>query len=215
MPEVKNASKLIGDLTRVPNIVGALGLSIAAAQKLFNADYLENVERILAMTLRLAGAKKAGAAAGETAPLTPAEQAKHDEFAALFKELLTQLAPPRYQYTETTLSVKLDLAQTMDLNATVGLGLGFGGVAVNAALTVGYGYDYRAAAECKSVIHAIPADQTVWKDLLARAGKLGDSTLSLPPQSQIEQSMLATTERIYLKLVEAKPPQIDTSVQPD
>ena len=46
-------SNLIKDLSTVPTIVGGLGLSIAAAQKAFNLDYLENIERLLAMTKKL------------------------------------------------------------------------------------------------------------------------------------------------------------------
>lgn len=204
-------TKLIEDLTKVPNIVGGLGLSIAAAQKAFNADYLDNVERILGMALALAGGKKAGAEPGTSVALEGDELERFNEFAALFKELLTQLAPPRYQYTETNLSVKLDLAQTMDLSASVGLGLGFGGVAINAALTIGYGYDYRAAAECKTVIHAIPADQTVFKDLLNRAGKLNDATLTMPERSAVDAEIIKTAARIYEKLADVTPAQITTA----
>src|SRR5437667_7403924 len=112
------ASKLINDLSHVPHIVGALGLSIAAAQKAFNSDYLDGVERILAMTFMMLGGKKAGApgsppGAGAASPvdLSADELAALKEFADLFKQLLTVAAPSRYQFTETTLHVKLDLAQ--------------------------------------------------------------------------------------------------------
>ena len=37
---MSKTSELIQDLNSVPSIVGALGLSIAAAQKAFNLDYL-------------------------------------------------------------------------------------------------------------------------------------------------------------------------------
>jgi len=208
MAKPSKASMLIEDLTKVPNIVGGLGLSIAAAQKAFNADYLMNVEKILAMTRALGSGMKDGGAGNPPVDLSAEEKAKFDEFAALFKDLLTQLAPSRYQYTETTLSVKLDLAQTMDMSGSVGLGLGFGGVALNAAFAIGYGYDYRAAAECKTVIHAIPADQTVFKDLLGRAAKMNDKTLELPERSEVDKEIIKTAERIYDKLVGATPPQI-------
>ena len=41
------ASKLVKDLSNIPEIVGALGISIAEAQKAFNVDYLDNIERLL------------------------------------------------------------------------------------------------------------------------------------------------------------------------
>jgi len=184
------ASKLIQDLTHVPNIVGALGLSIAAAQKALNADYLDSVERLLAMAKLTLGDPGADA----------------EKFAQTFRDLLVACAPARYQYTETTLSVKLDLAQSMDATATVGLGVGFPGVSVNAAFTVGYAYDYRAAAEVKTTIHAIPADQTSLQTLLDRAKELSAKSLELPKDTpQVDKDLLEKQASIFEKIVGRKP----------
>ena len=42
------SSKIIEDLTHIPNIIAGLGLSIAEAQRHFDLDYLQSVERLLA-----------------------------------------------------------------------------------------------------------------------------------------------------------------------
>ena len=63
MPNGTKASKLVGDLASVSEIVGALGLSIAAAQKAFNLDYLDSVERLLFLVKMLLGGKKVDAEA--------------------------------------------------------------------------------------------------------------------------------------------------------
>lgn len=197
-------SKLLNDLTRVPDIIGGLGLCIATAQKAFDLEYMQNIEKLLFLTKALLGRQDS-----DGKPLGEDTEAfkKITQSEALFKELLIALAPPRYQYTETTLSVKLDLAQTMDKTVSGGLGVGYQGIAINAAFTVGYGYDYRAAAECRTVIHAIPADRTVFEPLLNQAKQLSDKTLALPERSEIDQKLFDQTFRIFEKLVEIKPPQ--------
>jgi hypothetical protein len=209
---MSQTSKLMKDLSYVPHVVGGLGLSIAAAQKAFNADYLENVEKILAYAKALHGGKVRNAA-GDPVDMSADQKKNFEEFRSFLKEMLAALAPPRYQYTETTLSVKLDLAQSLDFGATVGLGLGFGGVSLNAAFTIGYGYDYRAAAECKTVIHAIPADPVTFNKLLERAATINDKALTLPDKHPIDDTMIETSERIFEKLVGegAKPPAIEKS----
>lgn len=197
------ASKLIKDLTKVPHIVGGLGLSIAAAQKAFNLDYMNNIERLLFMTKALLGRKSTdGTDIDEGTP----EDEKIAEFEALFKDLLSSLAPSRYQYTETTLAVKLDLAQTMDMSADIGLGVGYQGIAINAAFTIGYGYDYRAAAECRTVIHAIPADKTVFDPLMNRAATINDKVLDLPDRTEVDQQIVEKSYSIFEKLIGFKPP---------
>jgi len=206
---MSKTSKLIQDLSYVPHIVGGLGLSIAAAQKAFNADYLENIEKIVALAKAVAGGKKADAE-GKPIEMTEDEAKRYAEFQSFFKEMLIALAPPRYQYSETTLTVKLDLAQSMDFGASVGLGLGFGGVTLNAAFTIGYSYDYRAAAECKTVIHAIPADPGTFVKLLERAAVINDKALTLPERSAVDENIIETTTRIFEKMIGegVKPPAI-------
>ena len=184
------ASKLVQDLSNVPSIVGALGLSVAEAQKAFNVDYLENVERLLGLIKSLLG--------------NDVDLAEHGEFV---KHMLANLAPSRYQFTETTLAVRLDLAQTMDLGAQVGFSAGTAAVAVNAALTVGYGYDYRAAAEVRAVLHAIPADAAVFNSLLGRAKEVGDKALDLPPGASVDAEVVKSAVALVEKLTNKEVPQ--------
>jgi hypothetical protein len=208
---MSDASKLINDLSHVPNIIGGLGLSIAAAQKALNLDFLESMERILAMTrLMLGGIKAPAAAGGAPQAVSDTEQAKIDQMQAVLRAMITSAAPARYQFTETTLSVKLDLAQSMDVAGSASLGLGFGAVAVSAALSIGYSYDYRAAAECRTVLHAIPADAngTVFNALLDRAKEIGNSALTLPERSTVDQAILDKQASLSEKLTGIAPPAI-------
>jgi hypothetical protein len=203
-------SDLIKDLSSVPNIVGNLGLSIAAAQKAFNLDYLENIERILGLIYAMLGGVKAGAGPGQTTALSTAEQAKVDAMAPAIQDMLKALAPSRYQFTETSLNVKLDLAQTLQVGGSVGLGVGYGALTLNAAFTIGYSYDYRAAAECNTVIHAIPADPSVFQTLLDRAKNLTDSSLALPAKADIDQAIWDQTSAAAQKLTGITPPKNTT-----
>jgi hypothetical protein len=196
------ASMLINDLSHAAHIVGALGLSIAAAQKAFNSDYLDSVERLLAMTYIMLAGKKADAN-NKPQDLSEDEKKRLADFADLFKQILTVAGPSRYQYTETTLKVNLDLAQSMDLSANIGLGLGLGAVAVNASLTVGFSYDYRAAAEIQTTIHAMPADNTIMSTLLGRAEKLSETCLTLPDRSPIDQNIIDKSSAIFGKTLGA------------
>ncbi len=198
-------SKLINDLNYVPNIVGALGLSIAAAQKAFNLDYLQNVERLIALARSIFGEKILDDQ-GKPKDMTDAQKAKLEQFASFLKELLVATAPPRYQFTETTLNVKLDLAQSMDLNVGAGLGVGFGAVTVSASLAIGYGYDYRAAAECHTVIHAIPADPNVFRPLLDRAKEVNDKMLALSDPAGIDNRIIEQSRAIFEQVMGVKAP---------
>lgn len=184
----KKVSDLINDLSSVPNIIGNLGLSIAAAQKAFNLDYLENLERIFALVRSTVGAVD-----------------QPDKMLPIIQDMLKSLAPSRYQFTETTLSVKLDLAQTLEGSGSAGLGVGYGAITVNAAFTVGYKYDYRAAAECHTVIHAIPADKEVFQTLLTRAKELNDKSLELPAKAQIDDAIWNQTTKMVEKISGVKP----------
>lgn len=187
-----STSKLIKDLNSVPAIVGALGTNIAEAQKALNLDYLDNLERLL------------GIAKSMLAPTTPdGEALDASEHATLIQELITQLAPSRYQFSETTLDVKLDLAQTMDLGGSAQFSAGFGAIAVSAALTVGYGFDYRAAAEVRTVLHAVPASDAVMTALLNRAAALDARVLTLPPGATIDQALVDKSHAILSKLLGA------------
>jgi hypothetical protein len=205
MADTTHASDLIKDLSNVPNIVGGLGLSIAAAQKAFDVDYLDSIERILALIKIMLGGKKADAQ-GNPIDLDDKEKESLAATAQVIQELLTKLAPSRYQFTETTLNVKLDLAQSLQIGGTVGLGFGVGAISLSAAFTIAYGFDYRAAAECRTVIHAYPADQAVFTALLGRAEKLSDKTLELPPRSAVDKHLFEKSSELLQKLTIIKTP---------
>ena len=204
------SSKIIEDLTHIPNIIAGLGLSIAEAQRHFDLDYLQSVERLLVMAQSMLGGQKslpgpAGNSSTATTELTAEERKQQEQFQALFKELLIAVAPSRYQFTETTLTVKLDLAQHIDVSAGVGLSAGIGGVAINAALSIGYGSDYRGAAECKTILQAVPADQATLRLLLDRAKDLSAKDLSMPERSKVDSAVLAQTGKIYERIVGCPP----------
>ena len=134
-------SQLIQDLSNVPNIISSLGLGIAAAQKAFNIDYLNGLERLLAMAKMIHGEE---------------DNANADKFSDLFMNLVTTAAPQRYQFTETTLAVRMDLSQSIQRGTTAKLGMSVGAVTLNAAMTEGFSSNYRAAAEVKTVLQARP-----------------------------------------------------------
>jgi len=200
------ASKLIQDLNNVPSIVGGLGLSIAAAQRQLNLDYLESIERLLALTKATLGERKEGGI-----DIEGAEKTRLEQFRELLQDVLKSTAPSRYQFTETTLAVRLDLAQSMDLGASAKLGIGFGALAVNAGMTLGYGYDYQAAAEVRTVLHAHTLDPKVQDTLMKRAKDLNDKALAVPERTDTEKSIEAATKRIAESATGITPPGVETA----
>ena len=175
------SSKIIDDLTHLPNIIAGLGLGIAQAQSKMDLDYLQSLERLVVMAKSLLGGQKASSAGN--VPTTEEDQRKLEQFQGVVKDFLTVLAPTRYQFTETTLTVKLELSQHLDVSGSAGLSAGIGAVAINASLAVGYGSDYRGAAECKTVLHAVPTDANTMRTLLDRANQLGTKELSMPQRT--------------------------------
>jgi hypothetical protein len=190
-----STSDLIDDVGQLPAIVGDMGLAIAKAQGLLDSNYLDGIERLVAMTASLVGS---GAAAGASAE---AAAAARDSLLAV----LRALAPARYQYTETTLTVRLDLAQKVTVGGSLGVGANLGAVVVNAGLALGYAYDYRGAAEVRTVIHAAPAGEAVFAALSERADKLAATALALPPQSAVDKAVLDKAEAIFAMISGAKP----------
>ena len=202
----QRASMLINDLSKVPNIVGGLGLAIAAAQKAFNLDYLESLERVVGMIQMLLAGKGA-----DGKDLTAEQAQRLAEARPAIADMIKALAPSRYQYTETTRSVRLDLAQTKSVDVSAGLGVGYGGIALNASLAVGYRYDYRAAAECKTIINAIPADPQMLQVLIERADKLSDKAIELPPRTEVDQRIIDQARTVFEKIVDTKPLDVKTT----
>lgn len=195
-------SKLIKDLSHVPNIVAGLGLGIAEAQAHFDLDYVRSLERLAVLAQSLLKNVPVGD--------TEADKDRNMAMAGFLKEMLLALAPSRYQFTETTLNVKLDLAQTLDVAVQGGVSAGIGAVAVNASFAVGFGYDYRAAAECKTVINAFPMDRTAMSALIERAKELSSTSLALPPRSEVSTAVEKAAGDVFTKLFNAPPLPIET-----
>lgn len=195
-------SKLIKDLSHVPNIVAGLGLGIAEAQAHFDLDYVRSLERLAVLAQSLLKNVPVGD--------TEADKDRNMAMAGFLKEMLLALAPSRYQFTETTLNVKLDLAQTLDVAVQGGVSAGIGAVAVNASFAVGFGYDYRAAAECKTVINAFPMDRTAMSALIERAKELSNTKLELPPRSDVSTAVEKAAGDVFTKLFNVAPPAIET-----
>ena len=202
------ASELIQDLSNVPSIIGGLGLSIAAAQKAFNLDYLEALERVIAAVKMIADPKK-DAAGGALAPGDISKVTAVDQ--SLVRDMLFALMPAKYQFSETTLVVKLDLAQSMKGSGSGALGLNYGAVSLSAAFTVGFSFDYRAAAECKTVIHAVPASENAFNALLARAAVVDDKAMTLSNPSPVDQQIYTQQQTLMEKLTGVK---VATPAQP-
>lgn len=186
-------SNLINDLTRIPGIIASLGLGIAEAQNRMNLGYLESLDVLIAQVKSLLGG------ADKDKGISP-------EF---LSQLLMNLAPPRYQFTETTLAVKLDLSQSLDVAAEGGLGFALGAFVVNAAFSAGYSSDYRAAAECRTVIHAVlPAgdNKALFDALLKSAEGINSKALDLPARSELSTELINATNSIAAKLNAAPAP---------
>ena len=172
LPEIPemSADRLTSQLYHLPAIIGRLGLSVANAQSALNADYTENVKELISIVKEIIP---------KTKPEARAE----------IESLIKQLAPSRYQFTETTLDFSADLSEAVDVAGSIGLGAGFGAVVINAGISVGFARDYRAAARIKTILSAIPADQSITQSLFERADKLIDSGVTLPARSEVSTAI--------------------------
>ncbi len=151
-------SELLQDLRQIPNIIGALGLAVAESQKHFDEEYLRGIERLVALART------------------------HDTGDEVIRFLLQAAAPSRYQFTETSLAVKLDLAQSKDSALQGGLGFGFAGAVVSGAYASSSSQDFRAGAEIRVTLHAVlPGDnQAAFQALLERVRQSSSKTVELP-----------------------------------
>jgi len=165
-----SADRLTSQLYHLPAIIGRLGLSVANAQKALNADYTHNVKELVAL-------------------IKDVIPASDTDSKVAIESLLKQLAPSRYQFTETTLDFSADLSESLDVAGSVGLGAGFGAVVINAGLSVGFGRDYRAAARIKTILHALPADDKFTGDMLKQADSLRTEGVQLPPRTEVSTSV--------------------------
>lgn len=155
-------SKAIRDLKAIPNIVAELGLAIAQAQKQLNIDYLDSLKALAAISKDVLGG------AGP-------------ETRAFLEHLVKTAAPARYQFTETTLMVQLDLAESTDTATQIGGGFGMAGIVVNGSFASGRSSDYRAGAEVRTVIHAVlpQENEAAFKPLFERAAQLTIDTTKI------------------------------------
>lgn len=196
--------RLTKQLKHLPGIIGGLGLSIAEAQKEFNKDYLNNIKRLLVMIRHTLGESK-----------DENDEASMDAASIdAIRSLLTSLAPSRYQFTETTIEFRADLAESLDLALNLGIGFGYQAIMVNAGFTLGYGYDYRAAARITSVIHAMPADPAMTKSLLDRAGEITKNKLDLPEFHELDKEILKATVDAR-NAIAKKPVELPEELEPE
>ena len=101
--------RLTGQLYHLPGIIAKLGISVANGQKALNAEYLNNIKMIMSMINETLGGVDAAA------------EAKVE----MVKDLLKELAPSRYQFTENqTIGTSNDSGMDNWLT-TVKLGVNF------------------------------------------------------------------------------------------
>ncbi len=182
------SSKIINDLKNVPNIVGSLGLNIASAQKALNADYLQNLARIFQMAKEVIGKTPPPDGDGGIAPANPGA-APTPSPADLLKSIVTQMAPVRYVFTETTLNVRLDLAQSFEGGGELAVGGGIGAVMVNAGFSLAFAQEYRGTAECRTVIHVDPRSTPANEALISRAREINSVPLQLGEAPKVDQAI--------------------------
>lgn len=190
----KSTSVLINDLTNVPNIISSLGLGVAMAQKAFNLEYLQAMERLFTLARMLRNHEDS------------------DSFKEIFNDIIKTMAPSRYQFTETTLTVRMDLAQSLQQGTSASLGMSVGAATINAAFTQGFSYDYRAAAEVKTVLNAVNFDANAMNILLERAKALGDDNLKLPKRSEVDKAYMDKSAELYEKLIGKAPEKVEDVV---
>lgn len=162
--------RLTGQLYHLPGIIGNLGISVANAQKTLNSDYIRNIQLIMDMINKML----------ENQPEPQADRLE------MVKELLKQLAPSRYQFTETTLEFYADLAERKSTKLEGALGGGFAGITLSAGYARAFGYDYRAAARVRAVLHALPANDASFQPLIDRAKEIKFAPADLPAKYEIE-----------------------------
>lgn len=185
MPDM---DRLTGQLYYLPNIIERLGLGIAEAQKGLNADYVDNVGKLMNLIKNFVGAD---AFSGVN------DEEKKAEAKKLMSDLLLKLGPSKYQFTKTTLQFRADLSESVDFAGSGGVGFGMGAVAVSASAAIGFARDYRAAAEITTVLDAIPMEEgdAVLTKLLDSAGSL--TVVPLPTGSpEVDQALHDSLGRV-------------------
>lgn len=176
--------RLTSQLYYLPSIIERLGLGIAEAQKGLNADYVDNVARLMEL---IEGFVAKGAFASAPDGEQDEDKAKRIENEKKARELmillLKKLGPSKYQFSKTTLQFRADLSESRDIGGTAGVGLGLGAVMVNASAAMGFASDYQAAAEITTVLTAIPMSEN--DELLSELLKNADSMTKLDKPAQL------------------------------
>ncbi len=169
------ASRLVNDISYLPAILGRMGLSIAEAQDELNQGYVQAVAELVKLLGGIPKAPEKDPADKTTTPPPPIDPQ--------IATLLLQLAPSRYQFSETTFDFSADLAESFSAAASGALRLGTKAVALNAAMSVGFGYDYRAAARITCKLHALPAGKDITSELLTRLATIDQTPLKNLPDA--------------------------------
>mgnify|MGYP000880723806 FL=1 len=187
------ASRLVNDLSYLPAILGRMGLSVAEAQDELNHGYVQAVAEIAKLL-------------GDLLPKSNIPGQLDPQIATL----LLQLAPSRYQFSETTFDFSADLAESFNAGGSAELRLGTKAVALNAAIAVDFGYDYRAAARITCKLHALPAGKDITSELLTRVATIDSTQLKdLPNVSPARTNTSTLLESLGKSL--KKPEEKDDS----
>lgn len=181
--------RLTGQLYHLPGIIGNLGISVANAQKALNSDYIRNVQIVIDMIGKM---------------LENQDDPQADTVTVV-KELLKQMAPSRYQFTQTTLEFYADLAERKQKDMQVALGGGFSSVTVSAGYAKSFGYDYRAAARVTAVLDALPANDATFQALVDKAKDIKLKAEDMPAKYQIEKEIFNGLATITNALTELAP----------
>ena len=182
------ASRLVNDLSYLPAILGRMGLSVAEAQDELNHGYVQAVAEIAKLL-------------GDLLPKSNIPGQLDPQIATL----LLQLAPSRYQFSETTFDFSADLAESFNAGGSAELRLGTKAVALNAAIAVGFGYDYRAAARITCKLHALPAGKDITSELLTRVATIDSTQLKdLPNVSPARTNTSTLLESLGKSLKKAE-----------
>ncbi|HMN95481.1 MAG TPA: hypothetical protein PKC43_04630 [Phycisphaerales bacterium] len=204
-PSNPRLDRLTSQLYSLPEVIARLGLAIAESQKELNAGFLEAIGRIL----ELAGQSRAPGKPGAANP--PASAGDFEDLdAASFDrivKILTLLMPPRYQFTQTTIDFRADLAERVDLGGSVAGGVAIGAFMVNAGFSASYGHDYRAAARITAVINAYsvaPADST---ELISAARPLMTKDNSLPGKTAADAQLVESWKALFELMTNRKLPE--------
>ncbi len=187
-------SKLARDLMTLPDLVGNFGVSIANAQKLMNDSYLETVAAY--MTIFGAALRPESKELWGDAAVGGGEPPKSLD---AVKSLLEQIAPSRYQFTETRIDFRAELFEARDLLVRGGFGGGFGGAMITVSGAYGSRSEYRAAARVTSTIHAIPSSEKTMAALLARVKEIGDIEV---PTSSPERGRISDLDGLDKTMLE-------------